>query len=325
MTALRLFARSILSAVFGFGAAGTMAQSYPAKPIRIIIPFGGGGPVDLMGRAFGQKFTDAWGQMTIVEPRLGAGGNIAADVVAKSAPDGYTLLLTTTGHAISPSLYRKLPYNTVGDFAPVTQIISTYLVLVSSAKLPVASVKELIALAKAQPGKLNFAHTGVGAAPYLVAEMLKLQTGIDVLGVPYKTSAPLVLELLAGDVQYTWLPPTDVLEHVHSGRMRALAVSGTSRGSALPDTPTMTEAGLPEVEYVGWVGLFAPAGTPRDILAKISAETARALRMPDIIARLPSWGGEAAATTPEQFSAKFKSDVAKYAKIIKEAGVPPMD
>ena len=325
MEGLRRFAAWILLGALAGGTGGVVAQTYPAKPMRIIVPFGAGATLDLMARAFGQKFTDAWGQVTVVEPRIGVGGTIAADVVAKSAPDGYTLLLTTTGQAISPSLYRRLPYDPANDFSPVTQIISTYLVLVCNAKLPVTSVKELIALAKSKPGKLNFAHPGVGSSPHLVEEMLRLQSGIDVVTVPYKNSGPLLVELLAGDVQFVWLPPTDVLEHVNRGRLRALAVSGTTHASALPNIPTMSEAGVRNVEYVGWVGLFAPAGTPNDVIAKVSREVAQDLRMPDIAARLAGWGGEAAGTTPEQFAARYKSDIAKYAKIIKEAGIPTMD
>lgn len=324
MKALPYLVSSIVMAVMA-SMGGAFAQTYPAKPVRIIIPFGGGGTVDLIGRALGQKFTEAWGQMTLVEARLGAGGNIAADAVAKSAPDGYTLLLTTTGLAVSPSLYRKLPYDPLKDLVPVSQVVSSYLVLVCTAKLPVTSVSELIALAKARPGRLNFGHMGAGSTPHLTGEMLRLQSGINVVPVPYKTSAPLILELIAGDVQFVWLPPNNVMEHVNSGRLRALAVSGTSRASALPNLPTMIELGLPEVNHVGWVGFFAPTGTPRDIVTKLSNEVARTLAMPDIIARLPSWGGDAAGTSPEQFAAKFKSDVAIYAKVIKEARVPPMD
>jgi tripartite-type tricarboxylate transporter receptor subunit TctC len=322
---VRSFACAGLAVLGSVCAESTFAQSYPAKPIRIVVPFLAGGSVDTMGRTFAQKFTEAWGQQVIVDNRPGAGGNIGADAVAKAAPDGYTLLLTTTGHAVAPSLFRKLPFDAIKDFAPVSQVIATYLVLTVNNDLPVHSLKELVALAKAQPGKLNYGHTGLGVSPHMTSDMLRFAAGIDIVAIPYKGDAGVVPALLSGEIQFAFSAPVTVFEHVRAGRMRAIAVTGNTRGSGFPDVPTTAEAGFPDVSYVGWVGFFAPGGTPRDILNKIAAETARDLRMPDVAARLPGWGGEAAGTTPDEFAAKYRADVARYAKIIKDANVPLVD
>ena len=324
-SAVPYLAGSILLAACGFSTGGVMAQGYPTRPVRIVVPFSPGGSTDAIARTFAQKFADAWGHQVLVENRAGAGAIIGSEVVAKAAPDGHTLLMTTTGHALLSSLYRKLPFDPVNDFAAVTQVTSTYLVLVSNPSVQASSVRELVALARANPGKMNYGHTGVGVAPHLVAEMLRIAAGINVVAVPYKGGAPLALAILANEVQYAFVPATDVVENVKAGRLRVLGVSGTSRGVAFPDAPSMIEAGLPSVEYAGWVGLFAPAGTARDILLKVSAEVARVLRLQDVAARLPGWGGEAAGTMPEQFSAKLREDVTKYAKIIKEARIPMLD
>jgi tripartite-type tricarboxylate transporter receptor subunit TctC len=305
-------------------AGGAFGQGYPAKPVRIVVPFPPGGGVDHVARTFSQKFTEAWGQQVIVDNRPGAGGNIGADAVAKSAPDGYHLLITTTGHAVAPSLYRKLPFDAVKDFAPVSQITSTYLVLVANPSMP-ATLKELVALAKSQPGKLNYGHTGLGVAPHLVGEMLRHAAGIDIVMVTYKGDAQTVPAMLSNEVQMGFSPPTTVVGHVKAGKLRAIVVSGEKRGAAFPGVPTVGEAGYPDATYNGFVGFFAPAGTPRDVMVKISSETARALRMPDVMARLPTWGAEAAGTTPDEFAAKYRSEVARYAQIIKVANVPLVD
>lgn len=310
--------------LFFFAAAGAFAQAYPAKPVRIVVPFPPGGGVDVVARTFSQKFTEAWGQQVIVENRPGAGGNIAADAVAKSVPDGYTLLITTIGHAVAPSLYRKLPFDPIKDFAAASQITATYLVLVANPGMP-GTLKELVALAKSQPGKLNYGHTGLGVAPHMVGEMLKAAAGIDIVMVTYKGDAQTVPAMLSNEVQMGFSPPTTVVQHVKAGRLRALAVSGAARGAAFPDVPTVTEAGYPDATYNGWVGFFAPGGTPHDILNKISSETARALRLPDVAERLPTWGAEPAGTTPDEFAARYRADIARYAKVIKDANIPRLD
>ncbi len=313
------FAASLL-----FACANAFAQAYPAKPVRLIVPFPPGGGVDVVARTFGQKYSEAWGQAVVVDNRPGAGGNIGADAVAKAAPDGYNLLVTTTGHAVAPSLYKKLPFDPIADFAPASQMTSTYLVLVANPSMP-ATLKELVALAKAQPGKLNYGHTGLGVAPHLVGEMLKHAAGINIVMVTYKGDAQTVPAMLSNEVQMGFSPPTTVGGHIKAGKLRAIVVSGAKRGAAFPDVPTVGEAGYADASYNGWVSFFAPAGTPRDILMKISSETARALRLPDVVARLPIWGAEAAGTTPDEFAAKFRSEVTRYAKIIKAANVPLVD
>jgi len=314
---------ALLAAMAAHPAA--LAQNYPVKPVRMVVPFPPGGGVDVTARVLAQALGEGWGQQLIVENRAGAGAIIGTEVVAKSAPDGYTLLITTSGHALLPVLYRKLPFDAVNDFAPVTDVHNTYLVLAVNPRLPATSVKELVALAKANPGKLNYGHTGIGVSPHLAAEMFRRATGIDVVAVPYKGDAPLIPALVADEVQFTLLPPTNVLEPARTGRLRLLAMTGPARASGLPNVPTMAEAGLPEVEQAGWVGLFAAAGTPRDILGRISGEVARAVRAPIVAARIRSSSYDAGGATPEQFAAKFRADVARFAKIVRDIGIPPAD
>ena len=317
--------KSLFTALVLGLSGGAIAQSWPARPVHIVVPQSAGGGVDTVARAFAQKFSEGWKQPVVVDDRPGAGGTIGADFVAKSAKDGYTLLLASSSQAISASQYRKLPFDPVADFTPVSQLMSTYLMLVCNPKLPVKSVKDLVALAKASPGKLNYGSTGSGGSPHMIAELFRLETGISAVHVPYKGDAPLTPALLAGEVQYSFLTPIAVLQHVKSGRLRALAVTGTTRASIAPDIPTMAEAGLPAVEYIGWMGIFAPGGTPREVVARIAEESMRVVKMPDIQERFPAWGGEPAGTGPEEFGARYRADIAKYARITREAGVPTLD
>lgn len=310
----------IIGAVAGTGIA--QAQQYPVKPVRIIVPVAAGGGVDNVARAFAQKYSEAWKQPFIVENRPGAGNIIGADHVAKSAPDGYTLLASSSSIATNAVLFKKLPFDPQKDFAPVTQFIATQLILAVNPKVPAANVRELIAFARSQSGKLNYGSTGIGSGAHLISEMLKLDAGIDVVHVPYKGDAPLMPALLNGEVHFAFLTNSAVMPQVKSNRLRAMAVTGRSRSSAVPDLPTMSEAGVPNFEFESWIGLFAPAGTPRDILNSISAETARALKAPDIVARLPAWGGEPVGNTPEAFSSRFLGDIAKYGRVVREAGIP---
>ena len=302
-----------------------LAQGYPAKPVRIVVPLAAGGGVDNVARAFAQKFSEAWKQPVIVENRPGAGNIIGAEHVAKSAPDGYTLLASSSSLAGNAVLFRKLPFDAVRDFAPVTQFIATQLFLAINPKVPANNVRELIAYARAQPGKLNYGSTGIGSGAHLISEMLKIETGIDVVHVPYKGDAPLMPALLSGEIQFSFLTASAVLPNARANRLRALAVTGRARVGAAPDLPTMMEAGVPGFEFEGWIGLFAPAGTPPEILAAISAETARALRQPDMVARLPGWGGEAVGSSPEAFAARYRGDIAKLGKVVSEARIPLVD
>jgi tripartite-type tricarboxylate transporter receptor subunit TctC len=300
------------------------AQSYPVKPVRLIVPFPPGGGVDAVARTFGQKYQEGWGQTVVVENRAGAGGNIGADAVAKSAPDGYNLLVTTTGHAVAPSLYKKLPFDPIKDFAPASQQTSTYLIMVAHPSMP-GTLKEIVAMAKAQPGKLNYAHTGLGVAPHIVGEMLRDEAGIDFLSVNYKGDAQTVPAMLSGEAHFGFSPPTTVVQLTRTGKLKAIVVSGARRGSAFPDTPTLTEAGYPGSTYNGWVGVFAAGGTPRDVLARVANETNAALKTAELTKALPLWGAEAAGGTPEDFNKRYRDDIARYAAIIKKANIPQVD
>jgi tripartite-type tricarboxylate transporter receptor subunit TctC len=305
-------------------SATALAQGYPAKPVHLVVPFAAGGAVDTVARSLGQKLGESWRQPVLVDNRPGAGGNIAADAVAKAQPDGYTLLITTQGFAISPGLYKKLPFDATRDFAPVTQLTSSFLVLVCSPQLQAHSIRELIALARSRPGAVNYGSTGVGAPPHLLGELLKSTAGVDMLHVPYKGDAPLTQALLAGEVQVAFMPLAGVLPHIKSGRLRALGVSGKARSATMPDVPTITEAGLP-FEFTGWLGIFAPAGVPRELAAQIQRDIAKAIATPDLLERWPAWGYEPIGNSPGEFSAKVASDTAMYARVIRDAGIPLQD
>ena len=302
-----------------------IAQSYPIKPVRIVVPFAAGGGVDNVARAFAQKFSESWNQPVIIDNRPGAGPINGADFVAKAAPDGYTLLASSASLATTAVLFRKLPFDPLKDFAPVTQLVATQLLFAMNPKVPANNVLELLALARAQPGKLNFGSSGVGSGPHLMLEMLKMESGIDVVHVPYKGDAPLMPALLAGDIHLGFITASAVLPHAKAGRLRALASSGRARIGAAPDLVTMMEAGVPGFEFESWIGLFAPAGAPREILATVSTEASRALKQVDIVARLPSWGGEAVGSTPEAFTVRYRGDIAKLAKVVSVARIPPAD
>jgi tripartite-type tricarboxylate transporter receptor subunit TctC len=305
-------------------SAAAVAQSYPARPVRVVVPFAPGGAVDTVARALGQKLGESWKQPVLVDNRPGAGGNIAADAVAKAPADGYTLLITTQGFAISPVLYKKLPFDAVRDFMPVTQLTSSFLVLVCSPQLPSRSIRELIALAKSKPGSINYGSTGTGAPPHLLGELLKSSSGVDLLHVPYKGDAPLTQALLAGEVQVAFMPLAGVLPHIKSGRLQALAVSGGTRSATLPEVPTFKEAGMP-FEFTGWLGIFAPAATPRELAEQIRRDIAKAIVAPDLLERWPAWGYEPVGNSPEEFAARVAADMAMYAKVIRDAKIPLQD
>ncbi len=318
--------RIVASALAVMLVAGTArAQGYPSKPIRLVVPFPAGGSVDFVGRSVGQKLGESLKQPVLVDNRGGAGGNLGADVVAKAAADGYTLLITTTGLAIAPSIYRKLPFDPSTDFAPVSQVTSTYLILVVNQHVPAHSVKDLIALAKAQPGKLNYGSSGAGATIHLAMALFGIKTGIDIVHVPYKGDAPAYAALLANEVQMVLGPVSGLLPQIKAGKVRALGVSSGTRAASMPDVPTIAEAGVPNFEFTSWFGVFAPAGTAREIVSRLSRELARIMTLPEVRAPLPAMGNEPVGSTPEQFTAKFKSDISQYAAVIKAAGVPPAD
>jgi len=305
--------------------AGTVAaQPYPSKSVRIIVPFPAGGAVDVLARMVGAKLSELFGQPVIVENRPGAGGNIASDVVAKSAPDGYTILQTTPGQAISPSLYRSLPYDAAKDLIPVTQLVSSYLVLVASQKSGITTVKEMVARAKAKPGVLNYGSSGVGNPLHLTMEMIKRAAGIDIQAVPYRGDAQLNVALIAGDIDLAVLPFATSRGNIEAGKLRGLAVTNDRRTPIFPNMPTIAEAGI-AIASSSWQGYFVPAGTPPEIVARIQRDTAKALSAPDLKARQAAFANEVVGSTPEQFAAMFKAEMARFARVIEEAKIPKLD
>ena len=298
-----------------------MAQTYPAKPIRIIVPFPPGGIADLFARVIGQKFNETWGQFGVVENRPGVGGNIGAELVAKSAPDGYTLVTGSIGtHAVNVSLFSKLPFDPIRDFAPVSLIMEAEGLLVVHPSLPVKSVKELIALAKARPGQIAYASAGHGTAAHLSGELFKSMAKVDLVHVPYKGNVPAITDLLAGQTSLLFATMPTVLPQVQAGRLRALAVASSSRSPAAPQLPTIAEV-LPGFSVTNWIGFFAPAGTPRDVVLKLNGEVARIMQAPDIQKRLLAEGAKFTPWTPDQFAAFVKAEMTKWAKVVKDAGI----
>jgi tripartite-type tricarboxylate transporter receptor subunit TctC len=302
--------------------SSALAQPYPSKPIRLVVPFAAGGAVDQLARIMATKLQEAVGQPVVVENRAGAGGTTGANDVAKAAPDGYTILQNTNGQAISPAIYKSLPFDTLHDFIPVTQLVATSTVLVAHPKFPARSAKDLIALAKARPGHLSYGMTGVGNSLHLTMEMFKRAAGIDLQAVPYRGDALLNKALIAGDVDVAVMPLTAILPHVKSGALRALAVNSARRSALLPDVPTVSESAIPGFEASGWQGWFVPAKTPPDIVTLLARETAKIVRDAATAKRLIEMGNEPVGSTSDAFAAKFRSDVARFATVIKEAGIP---
>jgi tripartite-type tricarboxylate transporter receptor subunit TctC len=297
-----------------------LAQAYPAKPIRMIVALAPGGGVDSTARIVGQKLTQAWGQPVPIENRPGAGGTIAAEAVARAAPDGYTLLMASSGHASTPSLY-KLPYDAITDFAPVTLVVVAPSVLVVHPSLPVRSVKEFVAFAKARPNELLFASSGNGSPPHMGMELLKLMTGIRMVHVPYKGTAPSITDLIAGRVSATASGAVSTMPHVNAGRLRALAVTSGKRSLGVPQLPTVAEAGIPGFANDVWFGLFAPAATPRNVVARLYEEISRAIAQPELKERMLASGLEPLGNSPDEFAAYFRAEVAKWSRVIRAAGI----
>jgi len=318
-TLIGALARLVLLAI---AISAANAQPYPGKPIRIIVPFAAGGAVDALARIISARLQETLGQPVIVENRAGAGGMTGADLVAKAPPDGYTILQNTNGQAISPAIYRTLPFDTLRDFIPVTQLVATSTVLVANPKLPAKSVQELIALAKAQPGKLNYGMTGVGNSLHLTMEMFKRAAGIDIQAVPYRGDALLNPALIAGEIDVAIVPIGTIVPLIEGGQLRALAVNSAKRSAVLPDVPTVSEAAIPGFESAGGQGYFVPAGTPREIVARLQREAVAALAHPDTQARLKAMGNDPVASTPDEFDGKFRADVAKFQQVVREAGIP---
>jgi len=285
------------------------------------VPFAAGGSVDALARVVGQQLSETFSQPIVVENRPGAGGNIGSDVVAKAAPDGYTILQNTVGLAIAPAIFRTLPFDTLSDFTPVTQLVATTLILVASPQLPAKSLPELIALAKSKSRDLNYGMSGVGNPLHLTMEMLKVATGIDIQAVPYRGDAPIMTALVAGEVQVAIVPLAIARPLIESGQMRALAVTRAQRSPVLPDVPTIGET-IPGFESTSWQGWFAPAKTPREIVELVQGGVAKALQVSDVLERLRTWTNEPVGSRPQEFDAYFKTEVAKFKKVVKEANIP---
>src|SRR5687767_10478500 len=295
---------------------------YPAKPVRVIVPFAPGGPSDLPARIVGQKMTEAWGQQVLIDNRAGANGVVGVEVVAKSAPDGHTLVMGTTGtHGINASLYAKLPYDTIADFAPIARLgISNY-VLIAHPSLPVRNVRELVKLAKARPGQIT--GSSGGSVTQLAAELFKRSADIDIVIVPYKGNALAVTATLSGEVSLIFGGIAQSAPLIKAGKLKALAVSGLRRSPAMPDVPTVAESGVPGFEAGSWYGLLAPAATPRALVEHINKDVVRAVQLPDVRERLLNEAFEVPIDTPEQFAAHIRADVVKWAKVVKDAGIKP--
>ena len=298
------------------------AQSYPSKPIRIIIAQAPGSATDVISRVVGNRLQESLGQPVVIEARPGAGGAVGTEAAARSAPDGYTLFMANNStHGSNPALYPRLPYDAVKDFAPITLVATVPYVLVVDPALPVNSVDQLIALAKSKPGKMNYASAGNGSTHQFCGELLKSMAGIDVLHIPYKGSPPAIAGLLGGEVSLMFANLTDIGSQIRSGKVKALAVTVAKRASLLPEVPTLSEAGLPGFEIGSWFGLLAPAGTPAPVIARLNAETVKVLGRADVRSTLGAQGLELAPGSPEQFAVHIKSEIAKFTRIAKAAGI----
>jgi tripartite-type tricarboxylate transporter receptor subunit TctC len=296
------------------------AQVYPGRQIELVVPFVAGGTTDNIARMLAQRFSDSWRQTVIVSNRPGGGSTIGTQAVAKAAPDGHTLLVTTISFAITAGL-QKLPYDAIQDFAPVTELASVPLVLVVHASVAATNLQEFIALAKSQPGGLDYASSGAGTSPHLAAELFNAMAGVRLVHVPFKGNAEGINAMLGGHVKVYFALVPAVLQHVRTGKLRAIAVTTEARLASLPDVPTIAELGFPGYEISSWQGLLAPAGTPKNVVAKINAEAVAMINAPDVRQRISQEGADPVGSTPDQFAARLKAEIAKWAKVIREAGI----
>lgn len=314
--------RAALCALLSFGAcAAAQAQQYPAKPVRIIIPFPPGGPTDLMGRIAAERLSRAWGTQVVADNRAGAGGNIGTDLCAKAPADGYTLCVITVAQSISPAIYSKLPFNPVKDFDPVTLMAILPSILTVHPALPVRTVKELVALAKSKPGELSYASTGNGTSPHMMMEYFKVLTGVNVVHIPYKGQAPAVVDQISGQVQLAFNTAITVLQHVKDGRLKAIAVSTKQRFPAMPDLPTVDESGVKGFDGSSWNGVVVPAGTPREITGRVYQELSTMMKSPEMRQRLLGQGALSGGNTPAEFTAFMKAEIEKWTRVAKFAKV----
>ena len=303
------------------GSGAAMAQAYPSKPVTIVVPFAAGGTTDILARIIGQALTAELGQSVVVDNRAGAGGNIGGQAAAKATPDGHTLFMGTVGtHAINASLYKKMPFDPVKDFAPLTRVANVPNLLVANPAQPYKSVKDLIAYAKANPGKVNFGSSGNGSSIHLSGELFKSLAKVDMQHVPYKGSAPAVTDLLGNQIGIMFDNMPSAIQHVRSGKLVPLAVTTAKRSPELPNVPTIAEAGVPGYEATSWFGMFAPAGTPAPVLAKLNAAIVKVLGQPDVKKKINEQGAEVYSETPEQFAAFIPAESVKWGKVVKASG-----
>ncbi len=318
----RLFLAAMATIACLHGAA--FAQTYPTKPVRIVVPFPPGGGTDIGTRILAQKLSEAWGQSVVVENKGGAAGIVGTEFTAKAAPDGYTLMMGNIGtHAINVSLYKKLPYDPVRDFAPVSQVAGLPLFLLVHPSVPANSTADLVALLKSKPGQFDYSSSGSGGSMHVAAELFKSMAGVRIVHIPYKGGGPAVADLIAGQVKISFATVLETLGHVKSGKVRALAVTSSRRSLAAPEYPTLAESGLAGYESTSWLALFAPAGTPREIVARVSADAARVMNTPEVRERFVAQGADPIGSTPEQLAAVLARDIAKYAKVMKDSGTQP--
>jgi tripartite-type tricarboxylate transporter receptor subunit TctC len=304
-----------------WGETQALAQPYPAKPVRIVVGFAAGGPTDVMARLLAQKLTEKWGQPVVVDVRTGAGGNIAAEAVARSAPDGYTLLLPAFAHAVNPAIYASLPFDTEKDFAPVALLATSANVLAVHPSLPVRSVRELVALAKAKPAQLTYGSAGTATASHLAGELLNSMAGIKLMHIPYKGAAPASVDLVGGHISAAFPGVVLALPLANSGRLRLLGVASLKRSDILPGVPTIAESGVAGFEVLSWYGLLAPAGTPAELVLRLNQDSARVLREADAGERLKAIGAEPGNATPAEFGNYLRNEMAKWARVVRFAGV----
>ena len=297
------------------------AQSYPSKPVRMLVPFPPGGGTDYMARLLGRDLTEMWGQTVLIENRPGASMMIASEIVAKAPPDGYTIIMSSSNHTINPSLYSKIPYDTVKDFAPVTQVATSPFILVTHPSLPVRSVKELIALARARKGQLTYASSGTGGPQQLAGELFKMMAKVDITHIPYKGSGPAEIDLVGGHVHVMFATTISAAPQIAAGKMRAHAITGLARLNAFRDLPTVSEAALPGYEATSWWGILVPAATPRDVINKLNADVGRSLKITETRNRIVGLGGEPVGNLPAQFSALLQEELVKWSKLVKDANI----
>jgi tripartite-type tricarboxylate transporter receptor subunit TctC len=308
------------------GIAGAWAQNYPAKPVRILVGYAAGGSVDLVGRIVGQKLGENFGQQFVVDNRPGAASNIAADLVAKSAPDGYTLLVSSSGSlGTNLAIYSKMPYDPLKDLTPIAMLVHQGNALILNPSVPAKNVKEFIALAKARPGQLNYGSGGNGSSQHMATELFQNLAGVKMVHVPYKGGAPAIADLIGGQIDLIFAPVPEAIPYVRTSRVRALAVTATRRSLMLPDVPTFAEAGVPGYDFDGWMGIAGPAGLPREVVMRLNAEVNKALAANDVKTRLQDLGLELAGGTPEQLAAYMREQSAKMIKLAKDAGIKPVD